>query len=561
MSAPHLPKVAGIDSTVPAPAHTVAPAPAAPGAAPAPRRAGRPGADPGPAGRLGLRPHHPPRTHRASGPHRHARRRAAGDCCAPEPPWSAPAAVSSSSNRPTASARTPPSASASAAPTSATSRPCRAAPPPYGRILDGLPDGPASGPRSPSPTCSPRTASTPATARSPPASATPPATRCRSVHRGGRPRSARPSGSTTSPPSRSSASATSSACTAGTPPSTWPGCSSSSAPARRMATIAEELLPTRLPRVPGVQLAARHRTGPRGGGDWYDALPLPEGALGLAVGSVTGSGPERGRRDGAAARLAAGVRRDGGRGPGRRPLRPGAAAAADRARPLRHRALRLLRARRCARSCWPGPGTARRWWSASGAPSSWRRPCPRRWACSPAGRRRAWSSTRRARRDGAALHRRAAAPHRRPDGPGLRPAARGRGVRAAGRCATTRARSPTTCCARCCRRGSDAADGDEDVGAARGPVRVTSPAGRTLEAGRSGHAAGAAPSAPVGRPSARPYDGRRSSAVSRRQTVAEELTPATPDTDAADPEPQKSSRSSSGRTACTRACPTSSPRT
>ncbi|MEV6331447.1 PP2C family protein-serine/threonine phosphatase [Streptomyces sp. NPDC051909] len=59
----------------------------------------------------------------------------------------------------------------------------------------------------------------------------------------------------------------------------------------RVATVAEELLPSRLPRVPGVQLAARHRTGPRGGGDWYDALPLPDGALGLAVGSVTGSGP------------------------------------------------------------------------------------------------------------------------------------------------------------------------------------------------------------------------------------------------------------------------------
>ena len=57
-----------------------------------------------------------------------------------------------------------------------------------------------------------------------------------------------------------------------------------------MATIAEELLPSRLPRVAGVQLAARHRTGPRGGGDWYDALPLPDAALGLAVGSVTGSG-------------------------------------------------------------------------------------------------------------------------------------------------------------------------------------------------------------------------------------------------------------------------------
>ncbi|MEU0223370.1 PP2C family protein-serine/threonine phosphatase [Streptomyces sp. NPDC006284] len=58
-----------------------------------------------------------------------------------------------------------------------------------------------------------------------------------------------------------------------------------------MATMAEELLPSRLPRVPGVQLAARHRTGPRGGGDWYDALPLPDAALGLAVGSATGSGP------------------------------------------------------------------------------------------------------------------------------------------------------------------------------------------------------------------------------------------------------------------------------
>ncbi|GAA0619381.1 PP2C family protein-serine/threonine phosphatase [Streptomyces crystallinus] len=59
----------------------------------------------------------------------------------------------------------------------------------------------------------------------------------------------------------------------------------------RLATLTEELLPSRLPRVSRVQLAARHRTGPHGGGDWYDALPLPEGALGLAVGSVTGSGP------------------------------------------------------------------------------------------------------------------------------------------------------------------------------------------------------------------------------------------------------------------------------
>ncbi|MFJ3663526.1 SpoIIE family protein phosphatase [Streptomyces sp. NPDC090119] len=57
------------------------------------------------------------------------------------------------------------------------------------------------------------------------------------------------------------------------------------------ATLTGELLPARLPRLPGVQLAVRHRTGPRGGGDWYDALPLPDAALGLSVGSVTGGGP------------------------------------------------------------------------------------------------------------------------------------------------------------------------------------------------------------------------------------------------------------------------------
>ncbi|WP_205019188.1 PP2C family protein-serine/threonine phosphatase [Streptomyces sp. HB132] len=57
------------------------------------------------------------------------------------------------------------------------------------------------------------------------------------------------------------------------------------------AAIAEELLPDRLPRIPGVRLAARRRAGPAGGGDWYDALALPDDALGLAVGSVGGSGP------------------------------------------------------------------------------------------------------------------------------------------------------------------------------------------------------------------------------------------------------------------------------
>ncbi|MDQ0795150.1 hypothetical protein QFZ58_003638 [Streptomyces sp. B1I3] len=58
-----------------------------------------------------------------------------------------------------------------------------------------------------------------------------------------------------------------------------------------VAVIAEELLPSRLPRLPGVRLAVRHRSTARGGGDWYDAMPLPDNALGLAVGSVGGSGP------------------------------------------------------------------------------------------------------------------------------------------------------------------------------------------------------------------------------------------------------------------------------
>ncbi|MET8575507.1 PP2C family protein-serine/threonine phosphatase [Streptomyces sp. NPDC005012] len=60
----------------------------------------------------------------------------------------------------------------------------------------------------------------------------------------------------------------------------------------RLASLTDGLRPSRLPRTPGVRLAVAHRTGPLGGGDWYDALPLPEGALGLAVGQVTGSGPQ-----------------------------------------------------------------------------------------------------------------------------------------------------------------------------------------------------------------------------------------------------------------------------
>ncbi|MER5637798.1 PP2C family protein-serine/threonine phosphatase [Kitasatospora sp. NPDC002227] len=57
------------------------------------------------------------------------------------------------------------------------------------------------------------------------------------------------------------------------------------------------LLPDRLPTVPGLRLAARcvpagldHATS----SDWYDAIALPDGSVGLTVGSVLGDGPGAG---------------------------------------------------------------------------------------------------------------------------------------------------------------------------------------------------------------------------------------------------------------------------
>ncbi|HEX6872019.1 MAG TPA: PP2C family protein-serine/threonine phosphatase, partial [Micromonosporaceae bacterium] len=62
----------------------------------------------------------------------------------------------------------------------------------------------------------------------------------------------------------------------------------------RAAALAlqRSLLPTRLPRVPGIEVAARylpgHRTGV--GGDWYDVFALPTGWLGIVIGDVSGHG-------------------------------------------------------------------------------------------------------------------------------------------------------------------------------------------------------------------------------------------------------------------------------
>ncbi|MFF0000168.1 SpoIIE family protein phosphatase [Streptomyces avermitilis] len=61
---------------------------------------------------------------------------------------------------------------------------------------------------------------------------------------------------------------------------------------RRLAlTLQRALLPHRLPPVPGVRLATHYRASNRGaevGGDWYDVLALPDGAVGLAIGDVMG---------------------------------------------------------------------------------------------------------------------------------------------------------------------------------------------------------------------------------------------------------------------------------
>ena len=58
-------------------------------------------------------------------------------------------------------------------------------------------------------------------------------------------------------------------------------------------TLQRSLLPERFPKLPGLRLAARYLPGGPGvgvGGDWYDALPLPEGRVGVAIGDVAGRG-------------------------------------------------------------------------------------------------------------------------------------------------------------------------------------------------------------------------------------------------------------------------------
>jgi sigma-B regulation protein RsbU (phosphoserine phosphatase) len=65
---------------------------------------------------------------------------------------------------------------------------------------------------------------------------------------------------------------------------------------RRLAdTLQRSLLPSHLPAIPGVQLAARYRAGAEGvfvGGDTYDVTPSPDGRWMVLVADVCGTGAE-----------------------------------------------------------------------------------------------------------------------------------------------------------------------------------------------------------------------------------------------------------------------------
>ncbi|MEX2252707.1 MAG: SpoIIE family protein phosphatase [Thermoleophilaceae bacterium] len=58
-------------------------------------------------------------------------------------------------------------------------------------------------------------------------------------------------------------------------------------------TLQRSLLPARLPKLPGISIAARYLPGGADvGGDWYDAIALGGGGVGIAMGDVVGHGLE-----------------------------------------------------------------------------------------------------------------------------------------------------------------------------------------------------------------------------------------------------------------------------
>lgn len=57
-----------------------------------------------------------------------------------------------------------------------------------------------------------------------------------------------------------------------------------------IADIQRSLLPTHLPKIPGLDLAAYYQTSRQAGGDYYDFLPLPDGRWGVLIADVSGHG-------------------------------------------------------------------------------------------------------------------------------------------------------------------------------------------------------------------------------------------------------------------------------
>ena len=59
---------------------------------------------------------------------------------------------------------------------------------------------------------------------------------------------------------------------------------------KAVARIQRSLLPTRLPDIPHLKLAAHYQTAQRAGGDYYDFFPMADGRWGLLIADVSGHG-------------------------------------------------------------------------------------------------------------------------------------------------------------------------------------------------------------------------------------------------------------------------------
>ena len=180
---------------------------------------------------------------------------------------------------------------------------------------------------------------------------------------------------------------------------------------RAAVTLQQSLLPRKLPDIPGVEFAARYLPATSEldvGGDWYDAIPLGDGNVGVAIGDVVGHGIEAAAVMGRFRNALRAYVLDG-RGPD---FGGGAAQPAHaHVRPERHGHARVRRARHLD-GRWP-PGASR-------APAPARAPRRRRGHRGrrqrlDAGRRRAQRALPRHER-GARARRHAAALHGRPGG-------------------------------------------------------------------------------------------------------------------------------------------------